>query len=117
MLDPNAPESAVKDAVKRLCGKYGAYWYMVVPSGFGRRGVPDFLICHKGRFLGLETKKADVTEPSPFQENELAAIAAAGGTRMVINARNLGELEAWLAERKAANWVDQYAVTDFNDES
>ena len=55
--------------------------------------------------------------PSPFQEGELAAIAAAGGTRMVINARNLAELEAWLAERKTAHWIDQYAATDFNDES
>lgn len=95
-LDPNAPESAVKDAVKRLCKKHGAYWYMVVPGGFGRRGVPDFLICHRGRFLGLETKKAGVTKVTPFQEQELAAIAAAGGTRMVINARNLAELEEWL---------------------
>ena len=96
MIDPNAPESAVKDAVKRLCKAHGAYWYMVVPSGFGRRGVPDFLVCHKGRFLGLETKKAGVTKPSPFQQNELVAIDAAGGATMVINARNLGELEEWL---------------------
>jgi hypothetical protein len=99
MIDPNAPEKDVKEVVKRLCRKYGAYWYMVVPGGFGRRGVPDFLICHKGRFLGLETKKAGVTKPSPFQQNELDAIDAAGGAAMVINARNLHELEEWLCEQ------------------
>lgn len=97
-LDPNAPESKVKEAVKALLRKYGAYWYMVVPGGFGVRGVPDFLVCHQGRFLGLETKRAGVTKVSPFQEVQLAAIAAAGGTVMVINARNLDELEDWLSD-------------------
>lgn len=97
-LDPNAPEAAVKEAVKALLRKYGAYWYMVVPGGFGVRGVPDFLVCHRGRFLGLETKRAGVTKVSPFQEVQLAAIAAAGGATMVINARNLDELEDWLRD-------------------
>ena len=98
MLDPNAPEAKVKDEVKRLLRKHGAYWYMVVPGGFGVRGVPDFIVCHRGRFLGLETKKAGVIKPSPFQEQQLAVIAAAGGATMVINARNLRELEEWLSE-------------------
>lgn len=97
-LDPDAPEKKVKDEVKRLLRKHGAYWYMVVPGGFGTRGVPDFLVCHRGRFLGLETKAKGITKPSPFQEQQLEAIAAAGGARMVINARNLGELEEWLNE-------------------
>lgn len=100
-LDPEASEAAVKDAVKALLRKHGAYWYMVVPGGFGVRGVPDLLVCHKGRFLGLETKRAGVTKVSPFQEQQLEAIASAGGATMVVNARNLGELEEWLNARSA----------------
>lgn len=95
-LDPNASEKAVKDEVKRLLRKHGAYWYMSVPGGFGARGVPDFLVCHRGRFLGLETKAKGITKPSPFQEQQIAAIVAAGGMTLVINARNLDELEDWL---------------------
>lgn len=97
-LSPDAPEKDVKEAVKALLRRYGAYWYMSVPGGFGARGVPDFLVCHEGRFLGLETKRAGVTKVSPFQEQQLAAIAAAGGGTLVINARNIDKLEDWLRE-------------------
>lgn len=86
-------EALVKEHVKRLLRRYDAYWYMVVPTGYGKRGVPDFLICHKGRFIAVETKKGAVTKPSPHQEQELFAIAQAGGTSLLINAENLDALE------------------------
>jgi hypothetical protein len=85
-------EAEVKKRVKELCKQFGAYWFMVVPTGYGRRGVPDFLVCHRGRFIAVETKRAGITEPSPHQAKELAAVAAAGGVSMVINAENLNLL-------------------------
>lgn len=97
-LDPNASEAAVKDEVKRLLRKYGAYWHMEVPGGFGVRGILDFWVKHKGRGLKIETKRAGVTTLSPFQERDAAAWIAAGGEVMVINARNLDELEDWLRD-------------------
>ncbi len=86
-------EAQVKDRVKALCNKYGAYFFMVVPTGYGRRGVPDFLICHKGRFIAVETKRDGIVTPSPHQQRELDAVAAAGGVSLVINAENLDVLE------------------------
>lgn len=99
-MNPNAPEADVKREVKKLLQSYGAYWYMVVPGGFGRRGVPDFLVCHNGRFLAVETKAKGICKPSPFQAQEMEAIQAAGGTSMVTNARNIDELERWLERTK-----------------
>ena len=89
-------EKLVKEDVKKLLRKHGAYWYMVVPGGFGARGVPDFLVCHKGRFLAVETKRDGITKPSPHQELQMDAIEDAGGGTMVINAANQHLLEDWL---------------------
>lgn len=86
-------EAEVKERIKRLCRKHGAYFYMLVPTGYGKRGVPDFLICHKGRFIAVEAKRGNITKPSPHQQEELDAIAKAGGVAMIINAENLDELD------------------------
>ena len=95
-IDPEAPESTVKEYVRRLLRKYGAYWYMPVPSGYGTRGPSDFLCCHQGRALYVETKRAGITKLSPHQEREREKVLTAGGAWMTINARNLEELEDWL---------------------
>lgn len=89
-------EAEVKQRVKKLLDEAGAYWYMVVPTGYGRRGVPDFLVCHKGRFLAVETKRGSISDPSPHQAREMKSIGAAGGHALLINADNLNELEEWL---------------------
>ena len=89
-------EAQVKQEVKRILDEAGAYWYMVVPTGYGRRGVPDFLVCHKGRFLAVETKRENIRTPSPHQAREMRSIEAAGGSTLLINAENLEELKEWL---------------------
>lgn len=89
-------EDLVKKDVKALLRKHGAYFYMPVPSGFGKRGAPDFYICHRGRFCVVETKRDKITKPSPFQEQHIDAVRDAGGTAFVINATNQHELAAWL---------------------
>lgn len=89
-------EAQVKQEVKRILDEAGAYWYMVVPTGYGRRGVPDFLVCHRGKFLAVETKRENISEPSPHQAREMRSIEAAKGSTLLINAENLHELEEWL---------------------
>ena len=89
-------EAEVKQRVKRVLDEAGAYWYMVVPTGYGRRGVPDFLVCHRGRFLAVETKRGNTSAPSPHQAREMQSIEAARGAALLINAENLHELEEWL---------------------
>jgi hypothetical protein len=92
-------EKKVKEKVKALCKQYAAYYAMPMGTGFGNAGVPDFLICSNGRFIGIETKADKTKKPTALQEKNLAAIRAAGGVALVIHADNLDSLESYLAPR------------------
>lgn len=50
------PEGRVKEAVKRLLKKRNIWFYMPVAGPFAAHGIPDFVCCYRGRFLGIETK-------------------------------------------------------------
>jgi len=86
------PESKVKDAVKKLIKLHKAYYVMPIGGGYSVVGVPDFLICHKGRFIGVETK-AGRNKPTAMQHKNLRDIELAGGVSLVINETNIHELE------------------------
>lgn len=80
------PEGRVKAAVKRYLNEIGAYWYMPMNNGLGRVGAPDFIVCHNGKFYGIETKApGKLKNTTPNQEREIAAIRAAGGIAVVID--------------------------------
>lgn len=85
-------ESHVKDAVKAICKAHKAYYYMPVPTGYGRMGVPDFLICRRGRFIAVETK-FDSRPTTAHQDRELQAIRTAGGEAYVVNQWDLEGLD------------------------
>jgi hypothetical protein len=75
----------------RLCEKIVAYlktlpetWHFrPVNTGWGRLGIPDIIVCHRGRLYGFEVKVGRDT-PSPWQQREHKAIAAAGGVAAVV---------------------------------
>lgn len=50
------PEGKVKNRIKKLLKEYNIYYVMPVTSGFGNSGAPDFLLCMKGKFVGVECK-------------------------------------------------------------
>ena len=50
------PEGKVKQKVKAVLKKHGVWYFMPVPCGYGLAGVPDFICCVQGKFLGIETK-------------------------------------------------------------
>ena len=80
------PEGRVKNAVKKYLAELGAYWYMPMSNGMGRVGAPDFLVCWRGRFIGIETKAPGKRgNTTPNQEREIAAIRAANGVAVVID--------------------------------
>ena len=60
------PEGKVKEQVKRLLRSHNAYYFMPVQNGMGAPSL-DFLICHNGNFLGVETK-APGKKPTKRQE-------------------------------------------------
>lgn len=71
------PEGEVKDAVKLWLETEGAYFFMPVQWGMGKRSI-DFLVCLDGIFVGIETKR-EGEEPTTAQWLTLSDIAKAGG--------------------------------------
>lgn len=78
------PEAKVKKKVVDVIKKHKAYYFYPVTGGFGRSGIPDIIVCHRGRFVGIECK-AGSNKPTPLQLAELDKILKADGHALVIN--------------------------------
>lgn len=91
------PESKVKKKVKEVLLAVGAYYVMPVTGGYGNSGAPDFLVCHKGRFIGIECK-AGRGKPTALQIHNLQQIEINGGQSLVINEFNVVNLVQLLEE-------------------
>lgn len=91
-------EGWVKKQVKKILAKYkpDLWYYMPPASQFGRRGVPDFVICFKGWFITIETK-ANGNTPTDTQLDIHKLIHKAQGVVWVIDENNLDWLEQALA--------------------
>jgi hypothetical protein len=89
------PEAKVKSLIKQLLILHDAYYVMPVSNGMGRHGVPDFLVCAYGRFIGIEAKTAG-KYPTELQMSNLRQLDATGGVALVINETNLHELDGVL---------------------
>ncbi len=94
------PERKVKDKIKSILEKHGAYYAMPIGSGYGHAGVPDFLCCIGGHFFSVEAK-AGKGKTTALQEAEMAKIRNAGGTTFVINEDNINQLQEWLHARRS----------------
>lgn len=89
------PEGAVKRKIVVLLKKYNVWYAMPATGGYGSSGVPDFLCCVNGHFLGIEAK-AGPGVPTALQINQLRGIVGALGSAIVVNETNLDSLEAML---------------------
>ena len=68
---------------------------MPIGTGYGNSGVPDFLVCHAGHFVGIEAK-AGKGKTTALQEDNMKRIRESGGTTLVVNENNLNELKQLL---------------------
>lgn len=89
------PEKRVKDKVVAQLKALGAYYFYPVTGGFGASGVPDIIVCYKGRFFGLECK-ANGNKPTKLQQLNIDKINSAGGIALVINEDNMNEVKTIL---------------------
>lgn len=85
------PEAKVKKKIVTLLKEHGAYYFYPVTGGYGRSGVPDIIVCHKGKFIGIECK-AGKNKPTALQEKNLSDIRAAGGVALVVNEENINDV-------------------------
>lgn len=82
------PEKKVKNAVVKVLKQYGAYCFYPVAGGFGSSGIPDIVVCYRGRFIGIECK-AGKGKTTALQEKNLQQIRDSGGIALVVNEENL----------------------------
>jgi hypothetical protein len=90
------PEGRVKADIKKYLALHGAWWYMPVQTGYGVTGVPDFIVCWQGRFLGVECKAPGKENTvTPGQQKQLEGIQAAQGCSCVVS--SVDQLKSWLS--------------------
>jgi Holliday junction resolvase len=82
------PEAKVKKKIKERLDYMGAYFIQPIGTGFGSSGAPDIVVCHKGKFYGLEIKSG-VNKPTALQMDNLNRIEDSGGYAVVINESNV----------------------------
>lgn len=82
------PESKVKARVRKVLDERNAYYVMPVTSGYGNSGAPDFLVCYRGKFMGIECK-AGKGKPTELQLDNLKRIEENGGIQFIINESNI----------------------------
>ena len=58
---------------------------------YGTAGIPDLIICYKGRFIGLECKVGKNTATA-LQQQTIRQILKAGGYAVVV--KSVGEVKA-----------------------
>ncbi len=75
------PEGRVKREIKKWLSEHitpPVYSLWPVQTGYGAATI-DCLCCINGQFIGIETKRKGLTEPSPRQRLVMDQIEAAGG--------------------------------------
>lgn len=89
------PEGKVKEKVKDVLRSLGAYYVMPVTGGYGASGAPDFIVCYKGRFVGIECK-AKRGRLTPLQRMNFDAIVCAGGETFLADETSVSTLRDFL---------------------
>lgn len=76
-------DSKVKEYLKDTYKKE-AWFLKVHGNGVQRSGIPDFLICVRGHFMAIETKREDGTgKPSDQQLIECRKLLLAGARTLI----------------------------------
>ena len=91
------PEGKVKKKIVEQLKTLGCYYFFPATGGYGKSGVPDIVGCYKGRFFGIECK-AGKNKTTALQDNNLSAIALAGGVAAVVNELNMRDIEELLGD-------------------
>lgn len=91
------PEGKVKEKVKKLLKDNDVYFFMPRGSTYGVQGVPDFICCVRGCFVGIETK-AGYNKPTAMQREQMRQIVEHGGFTFIVNDKpeSFDMLKQWI---------------------
>jgi hypothetical protein len=91
------PEGRVKEGVKKVLRKHGAYYHMPVQNGMGKPTL-DFVGCLKGWFFAIETKAHVGDKATLRQEVTMKEMREAGAAVfLVCGEEGIALLDAELA--------------------
>ena len=90
-------EAWVKKEVKKILKEFNVWYFMPSASIYGKSGIPDFVCCKNGRFIGIETK-AGANKATELQLAAMEGIGSAGGVTMIVNEHNLLLARQWLCD-------------------
>lgn len=78
----NTPENRVKIKLRKLLKQRRLVWSTSTTHGFGSSGMPDYIVCAYGFFLGVECKTPG-KEATELQKKKMRDIGDSGGLSMV----------------------------------
>lgn len=78
-----AQEKRFEEQVKKWLKEHGAWFVKTWGGGYQRNGLPDLIICWKGRFIGVELK-AENGKATELQKHEIETICEAGGVGLIL---------------------------------
>lgn len=83
-VNPLTPEGQIKKDIDAYLDSVPGLFHYRAPGGaYGRPGIPDIIICYKGRFVGMEVKTPE-GRVSGFQKTVGAEIEGCGGVWVVV---------------------------------
>ena len=111
------PEKKVKQNVVSVLTEFDAYYFYPATGGYGRGGIPDFVACIDGRFIGVECKAGN-KKPTPLQARELGAIRDAGGIAILYSEPAMDEQALReLLRRGEGNWQETVSGDSENEKN
>ena len=81
-------ESKVKAKIIKQLKAVGAYYFAPIGGPYAKSGVPDLIICFRGKFIAIEAKSGKNT-PTTLQRINLEQIKEQGGIAVVVNEENV----------------------------
>jgi len=92
------PEGKIKSKIDKMLRSKELLWFFKPQAGtFGKSGVPDYIICIAGHFLGVEAKANPARKPTALQMLCMEKICAAEGVCFVVHDNDtLGALEKFI---------------------
>lgn len=95
------PEGKVKDKVRAMLKAHKVWYFLPGNNGMGTSGIPDFVCCVSGRFIGIECKAGAGKRPTDLQMMQASRIEVAGGRWfLVYDDASLAEAEAVIVATK-----------------
>jgi len=89
------PEGKVKKKIDAMLKELGVWYFKPQAGAFGKSGVPDYIICVSGHFVGIEAKADATKKPTALQDQCMKKIAVAGGVSFVVYDDECVEYVRW----------------------